>query len=760
MASQNPRVPDDASPAADTPVLRKIPSVLWKKLWLIVLCVALSGAATVVYLSRFVPIFEATATVKLDSEQAWLLDLPGLVQNDSRTREGVESRLKRGRGALLSAPLLASVVEANALTTDPRFQREREKVGTNVAQLVQRLGQLVTVEIPRDDTLLDITVASPSPELAAQLANSLADHLLQHDTRSKEETIRTVSDRLQEILRKMTDGLQPLEKRLQSDRDETLKLRAELTEASQRRDDSRRMWIDARAKRLVAEAEYNEVQRADTNLDALLKVASVASDPKVKSARAALAQGEIAINNLKERNKHQPERIKDQTEKELAGLRQSLAEAVAEAVQEIRISLEAANAKEEALQKDYDSKNAEVMVLTRQIQPTDSESAREFDMQRTIEERVMKRLKEVAVAGDLFSSPFKISQQAVAPLEPVKPDRLRVTLLGLLTGLVVGVGLGLALGLVDSSFKSVEEAERYLNLPVLGAVPRVPALESTKSQVVMADDEHFIAAEAFRSLRTSVSVLAKERELRSFVFTSATPEEGKTFCALNYAASLAQQGLRTLLVECDLRRPMAAVALAGLKADTPGVSDFLKLQPVTSGGPRGETLPRNEVGLSFTDLRRKQRGVGDLPATAAEAAASTHTSPARSTLAFDELLQRTEIENLAFISAGTPAPNPSELLARQGISKLVGEAIRRFDRVVIDAAPMLGISDSLLLVNHVQATCLVIRAHRTPRKAVVRAKELLVRAEAPLLGIILNDLSATRSDQYGDYYHYYGREAR
>ena len=129
-------------------------------------------------------------------------------------------------------------------------------------------------------------------------------------------------------------------------------------------------------------------------------------------------------------------------------------------------------------------------------------------------------------------------------------------------------------------------------------------------------------------------------------------------------------------------------------------------------------------------------------------------------MVFDDVIQKTQIENLSFISAGTAAPNPSELLARQGISRLVAESVRRFDRVVIDAAPMLGISDTLLLVNHVQATCLVVRAQRTPRKAVVRTLEMLQRAEAPLLGVILNDLSDTRSEQYEDYYQYYGREGK
>jgi polysaccharide biosynthesis transport protein len=344
------------------------------------------------------------------------------------------------------------------------------------------------------------------------------------------------------------------------------------------------------------------------------------------------------------------------------------------------------------------------------------------------------------------------------PLAPSKPEKVKVALLGILGGMVAGVGLALALGFVDTSLKSLEETEQFLNFPVLSAVPRIPDLESATSQIIMNDEANFAGGEAFRSLRTSISVLNKDKTIKTILFTSALPEEGKTFCALNFAVSLAQQGLRTLLVECDLRRPMVAQALPDIRDDAAGVTDYLRSLPVRAGARPTEPVRRSGSGLSFAELRRKQEAKsGDAaPATATVLGSGSgggDGSAAR--IPLDEFVQKTGEENLFFLSAGTPSPDASELLSHAGsVSTLLNEAYRRFDRVVIDSAPLLGVSDTLLLATQVHAVCLVIRGHRTPRKSIQRALEMLQRAEAPVLGVILNGLVASRSDYYSDYYHY------
>jgi capsular exopolysaccharide synthesis family protein len=183
---------------------------------------------------------------------------------------------------------------------------------------------------------------------------------------------------------------------------------------------------------------------------------------------------------------------------------------------------------------------------------------------------------------------------------------------------------------------------------------------------------------------------------------------------LNFALSLAQQGLRTLIIDCDLRRPAVEKSLLNRRERGAGVTDYIT-------------------------------GKKDL----------------------DEVVHATETENFFYLPAGSEAPNPAELLAKIGINNLVEDALQRFERVVIDSAPIHAVSDTLLIFDRVQTACLVIRAGKTPRKAVRRAIQLLKHCGAPLSGVILNMLPRRSNngyyyDCYYDYrYHgYYGEKKK
>jgi len=292
-------------------------------------------------------------------------------------------------------------------------------------------------------------------------------------------------------------------------------------------------------------------------------------------------------------------------------------------------------------------------------------------------------------------------QPATVPEYPAKPEKLKISLLGLFAGLTLGVMLALLLNGTDWTLKSVDQTEEYLSLPVVSAIPRLRG--AVVNKLVMADAQ-CSEAESFRTLRTALSLLggAKKEDLKTILFTSALPEEGKTFCSLNYALSLAQQGLRTLIIDCDLRRPTVEQTLTRSNQRACGVTDYL--------------------------TRRKT---------------------------FDALHRPTEFENLSFIPAGGEMQNAAELLARIGIDGLVEEALQHFERVVVDSAPIHAVSDTLLILNQIQAVVMVVRAGKTPKNAVLRAAQLLRQAEAPLSGVVLNLMPRNRSGYGYSYYSYY-----
>ena len=213
-------------------------------------------------------------------------------------------------------------------------------------------------------------------------------------------------------------------------------------------------------------------------------------------------------------------------------------------------------------------------------------------------------------------------------------------------------------------------------------------------------ERHSFVAEAFRTLRTSIALVGGREQRQIFLFTSAMPSEGKTFCSANFAVTLAQQGFRTLYIDADLRKPSVSQLLFG-ETRLPGLTEVLLGQA-----------------------------------------------------SYEQALQPGGQENLTVLTAGNISENPSELLASPVLKGFFETARKDYDRIVLDTAPIIAVSDTLLLLRHVDVSCLIVRANTTPKKSVVHAIRLLNEIGCLPAGIVLNFVKSRR---LGDYYTYSGR---
>jgi capsular exopolysaccharide synthesis family protein len=229
-----------------------------------------------------------------------------------------------------------------------------------------------------------------------------------------------------------------------------------------------------------------------------------------------------------------------------------------------------------------------------------------------------------------------------------------------------------------------------------------------------------VIAEGFRNLRAALSLLGPEVDRRLFLFTSALPDEGKSFTSVNYALALAQQGHRVLLIDGDLRRPSIHKVFAK-KGDSErseaGVVDYL---------------------VGNVELKQAARLVATVESE------SLNLSKSRD--------PKATTGQLFILAGGQMAPNPAELLSGDCFKKLVAAAVREFDRVVVDSAPILAVSDTLLMIPHAQTTCMVVRAGKSPRNAITRALSLMSAAGVRPAGLVLNRLPRRRG---AGYYYYY-----
>jgi capsular exopolysaccharide synthesis family protein len=272
-------------------------------------------------------------------------------------------------------------------------------------------------------------------------------------------------------------------------------------------------------------------------------------------------------------------------------------------------------------------------------------------------------------------------------------------------GLFCGGVAAFGIEFLDDSFKVPEEVETSLGLPVLGIIPVAPQGEALQSALA---DGRSALSEAYRSLRTAIQFSTPNGAPKTLLVTSAQPGEGKSTASLHLAKNFARLGQKVLLIDSDLRNPTLHTGLD--LALAPGLSNYLT----------GNALPQG-------------------------------------------LFQSTQEERLTLLACGPLPPNPAELLAGPKMALFLSVAEKKFDIVIIDGPPTMGLADAPLLSSVVEGTLLVIEAGRTRRGAAKAALKRLHFARAQTIGVLLNKFDSRKVGHtygygygygYGDYYGY------
>jgi len=501
----------------------------------------------------------------------------------------------------------------------------------------------------------------------------------------------------------------------------------------------------AKADQIRLEGELRQVDQIGNNIDALLAIPSISSAPMVMDARRSVIQVEAGITTyaLRYKDKH-PKMMAAKAA--LAEAKQKLREAVLAQPPLLRSAIEQIKATEASLQGALQDQQGVAVNLNRTAIGY-QQLARQAETDRALYESVLRQIKETNLTKDVKANAVSVIEHSQFSNFPVSPRPTKTIMLGLLGGLAVGLALVFGADALDRSIKTVDQAETTLGLPVFAAVPettdegpvsrlkrRSKAFGRSNYRVVVETPES-PAAEAFRNLRAALSLLGPEAERKVSLFTSAVPNEGKSFTSANYSLALAQQGYRVLLIDGDLRRPnmhkifrFANPRNNSEEDSTPGVTDCLVGEADVASAAR--RIPAGEFQLVDEGIELTGK---ILTATGGQ---------------------------LSVLAGGRRAPNPAEILAGPFFGRLITEAATIFDRVVIDSSPILAVSDTLLMTPHAQTVCIVIRAGKTPRPAVRRAITLLAKSGIRPAGLVLNRLRRSRGVGYYYYYasHGYGKE--
>lgn len=326
----------------------------------------------------------------------------------------------------------------------------------------------------------------------------------------------------------------------------------------------------------------------------------------------------------------------------------------------------------------------------------------ELESEKQVYDNLILQLKQGNLTQGFASRQFEVVQPPTLPPSPVSPVKSKMIALYAGGGAALGLGIILLLGFLDPTVRTVSELEQLTGVPVIAAMPSFKKGETRVNILELGRDPNSQPAEAIRTLRAGLTFLGSAEERCTFLITSSIPGEGKSWVASNLALSFALQGDKTLLIDADMRRPVQSEVF-GYPKDVKGLSDQLSL------------------GVPIKDI----------------------------------LLRAEASDNLFLLPAGSWSPNPSELLSGKSLRLLFEKLSEYFDRIVIDSAPLVPVSDSIPLAKLAQSVVLVTRMGKTPKGAIKRSLRLLDSNGSHPVGLVANGLPRTRTTGGHGYYYSY-----
>ena len=584
---------------------------------------------------------------------------------------------------------------------------------------VEDLQEAITVARPnREASIITVRYQSTDTQFVHSVPNMIAARFIDRGkTIRKTEARSTVAFLVQQIDtvgRQLTGAEQSLQDFRETEQVVSIQAEADAQVAQ---------LSQLQADRNTIEAERDALSRLVTEIDG----EAATADPAAPSPYARLisfptlfrnqAAGEL-LRALNEANSSRSSLLRQRTMQDPDVL------AVTERIHQVEAQLRStALTYLQGLENQvagYDRMLAQFSTELERIPGKEIQLARLQRQEKVLEEiftLMQNRLQEARILEAVDDPTVRTVDPAILPSEPVRPRTMLNLLLGVVLGGMLGVGIAFLREYMDETVHTREDVQAAAEgAPVLGMIPRIRTVGMNGrgadaavpgelgARLVAGRDPRNPVSEAYRSLRTNLTFANLERPPKTIVFTSALPQDGKSTTAANLSITLAQQGIRTLLIDADLRRGVLNTVF-GVERE-PGLTNALMGRCDVT-----EAIRRLDLGESGT---------------------------------------------LDFLPSGPYPPNPAEVLGSQRMRALIEKVETLYDLIVIDSAPLTAVTDAAVLGTKADGVILVARANVTEKGALTYAVQQLHSVRAPVLGCILNDIDFRRDSRYYSAYGKYG----
>lgn len=584
--------------------------------------------------------------------------------------------------------------------------------------LAGRYLSMLKISIEPDTSLFQIAFTTPDPGLSMRLANAHARAYAQLGIRLHDQANQQVEKFLQRRLVDLRARLEKSEIALNEYRRAhgiipgLMSLDGKETVVLDRIRDLSRDLTAAQVQRITLEAQVNVINNGNTSA-----LPAVTSNATIQNLQATLNNEYVQIASLSKEFKPGYPPLA-QLEASAGRTRESMRQQIQKIVEGLRSSFQAAVDKEKHLLAEMDKEKRKALNLN-DAAVKYAMLEREVDANRALTNNVLKRIRNVGLEAESETSNVSVVDPAVLSPIPSSPRKSLDLAIGAVVGLLGALLLAFALEYLSNTLNSPDEVEKFLRLPNLGVVPEFSSMEtqtrqlesasrpqipghsgSVNRQLVNSFHPYSMVTDAYRSIRTGLLLSRAGSPPKLTLFTSAMKGEGKTLTAVNTALMLAHAGARVLLVDADLRRGCCHTVL-GMQP-WPGLTELL-------------------IGAGETG----------------------------------QMVQASDFPNLSVLMSGSKPPNSTELVGSDRMKQLLGEFAVKYDFVVVDAPPLIPVSDAMLLSTMVDGVILVVDSARTPKKQLKAARTRLEYAGAKIFGFVINRMhprSFHYHYYYGDYY--------
>jgi polysaccharide biosynthesis transport protein len=676
----------------------------------IVACVVISLTCGVLYLQFATKLYQARTLIRIDKYSP-LLDgkRENSIQEETKEKDYISTKLRE----LKSLPLANRVLKQPSILElyQLHYSVSKNEVGSRYEfspQVLQSYLNLISPNAIKDTSLISIESLTKNPELSALLVDTHAAQFIEFVRSQRLAADKELRELLSQQEKKLSVDLNEAEDTLANfaKKNKIIDLGAEENPASNRFKIAQKMLQDASAATLKAESDFLRAKSA------IEKGATIVDDQAIQQLRNKLQNAEAKRKKLLETYASGYHEVRELSQ-EIESYRVQLSQQRQDSLKTLQVKYTSAKEYEDGLRNRLEEESESARSMTKSLSEY-SRMKNDYESLKDVYEDVLKKIREVDIrsrSGGTVN--ISIVEPASIPKGQASPRPFQVLLFSLVTGLGAGLIITYLRFTLDRTVRDPDDLESVTQLPGLAVIPDIndavtayakqeplPAL-STGFMVI--DTPFTTAGEALKYLRAAVRLSSIDNPIKVVLITSSVSAEGKSMVAANLAASLAEDGFNTLVIDADLRKPSQNAYFR---------------------------VPREQAGL--TEILTNQ-------------------------IIYKDTLIKSEVDRLTLIPAGGLAPNPAELVGSKKFGEFVDHMRKEYDYVIIDSPPVLAVADSLLISQLCDGVIFIARCGLSQKRYIKKAVAKLQKSGAKVLGAVFNGVKNDKTlfSYAAGYYGYY-----